>query len=192
MVTSTAPVGATSCTFVGTTSAIPVTLSMLFQFSTSGVPEGSFSNAVILTPSVAEDSPTLNIVTIESEDVTDNNGNNTIVTIVVSDPDGFSSSIATGTSSEVLTSRSGIIVSNDGIDINIADFSGNSTTTGFVAHTSAWGKVAGRVTDHKTPGNWANYLVLQFLFSENTSPEMDKATMIMSAMVPYVRYDSLG
>lgn len=191
MVTSTSPVGATSCNFVGT-STIPVTLSILFQFSTSGVPEGSFSNAVVLTPSTAEDSSTLDIVTIESEDVTDVTGNITIVTISILDPSGLPSSIATATSPEALTSRSGIIVSNDGIDINIGDFSGNSTTTDFVAHTSAWGKVTGRVIDHETPGNWANYLVLQFVFSESTSPEMESATMIMSAMVPYVCYNFLG
>lgn len=72
------PAGANSCTFVGTSSTIPVTLSALFQYSKSG-PTGPTSNSKVQTPTVADDGPFLDIIIITTEDDTDDDNNDTFL-----------------------------------------------------------------------------------------------------------------
>lgn len=178
------PAGANSCTFVGTSSTIPVTLSALFQYSKSG-PTGPTSNSKVQTPTVADDGPFLDIIIITTEDDTDDDNNDTFLTIAVLDPSGLPTSIDTTPTPASLIRRDGFSVSNDGIDIAIGAFSGSSTTN-FVAHTSAWSKVTGKVYDHQTADDWANYMALHFVFSEGTTPETENATLTMTSMVRYV------
>lgn len=196
MLTTAPNPGADSCNFNNTDAVDPLQLSFLFQYSSSG-DDGSFSNSRVQVSSNADSSdPMTDILT--SEDDADDDNNDTILTIATFNPAGIPSGNITTTttalpspptptsSPETLISQSGFSVSNNGVDINIGPFAGSSTTSDFVAHSSAWRKITGRVIDHKTPGNWRNYLVMQFFLSGSTTPGMEKTTLMMSAVVPYV------
>lgn len=176
--------GQDSYKFDNTHSLLPVTLSFLFQFSTKGSAGPFYTSGL----NVSIDNEGTDYL-ITSEDGKFDDFNDTLLFITVEYPISLGSpSIDTVASPEALTSRSGLRVSNDGIDISINEFAGNSTTSDFAAHISAWRQIAGRVTDHKTPGNWQNYLVMEFLLSGSTTPGLENATMMMSATITYVRY----
>lgn len=75
------PAGANSCTFVATSDTIPVTLSALFQYSKSG-PSGSTSNSHVQTAHVADDGPFLDVITVHTEDDSDDDDNDTFLSTV--------------------------------------------------------------------------------------------------------------
>lgn len=189
--------GETSCGFNNPSAVDPLQLSFLFQYSLFGV-DGLFINSEVQVTAVTNSSYNVTDITITSEDDHDDDFNDTILSVSTFNPAGLTPNnvtnftatttavLAPTLSPETLISQSGLSVSNNGIDISIGPFAGSSTTSDFVAHTSAWSKITGRVIDHKTPGNWRNYLVMHFLLSESTTPGMEKATLMMSAMVPYV------
>jgi hypothetical protein len=189
------PAGQDSCSFTAAP-GVPVFLSVLFTFSRSGA-GGPFSNAVVLAPLATDDSPMLRIVSVTSEDSTDNDDNDTFLTIAVFDPAGLGDASPISTATAVKTLNSDVAAFSttatskystgdaSAITISVGNFAGNSTRTDFSASAESWGAVSGKVTDDTTTDPSTNYLIFQFAFQESTLAGLENATLYVNGLLPY-------
>ena len=176
----------TRCTFEPATTTDPLPLSLLFQFSRVG--SGTFTN----TPKTSATTNTFaNIVQISAttEDSTDDDNNDSVVTITVEQPP---TSVA---SPQLVTSKlgrsdlveSGLLFNpTDRITLSVGPFSGNSTLSDFKASTEDWKTVTGEVIDIHQNAPFTNILLMRFLFTNSTTDETQNASLLLNGVLTYV------
>ncbi|KAJ7198148.1 hypothetical protein GGX14DRAFT_402176 [Mycena pura] len=198
----------TQCTFAPTNISEPLPLTLLFQFSPTG-PDGEFTNS----PVVVMDTNTIaNVISMaaSSEDSTDNDMNDSQVTITVVLPPNNTAPVQptnpNTTFPEPITTtiilpepvtnpnptfqnalvESGMrFTPTDRIALSVGRFDGDSTMTDFHATTDDWNKVTGEVFDVKRAAPFSNVLVMRFLFRGSTKNGLKNSGLLLNGVVTY-------
>ncbi|KAJ6523175.1 hypothetical protein B0H19DRAFT_1277041 [Mycena capillaripes] len=172
------PTRTTDCTLMPATTSEALPLSLRFEFSSTG-PSGTFANAETF-------GNTITITTI-TEDSTDNDLNDTFVTIMV---DLFPATLAPAKSITSTFERSHVesgLVFNptDSITLSVDPFMGNSTLSDFHAITEDWNTVTGEIVDVHQGAPFGNVLVMRFLFSDSTNDELKNSSLLLNGLLRY-------
>ncbi|KAF9063893.1 hypothetical protein BDP27DRAFT_1367663 [Rhodocollybia butyracea] len=157
-------------------------------FSSTGT-GGPFINTPIVQATFTNVGTTT-LGSVQTEDSTDNDLNDSVVTILGEAPP---SSVAVPQAVNSASLESTLIESDlffrptDNITVSVHGFSGESTLSDFSASTQDWGKVTGEIIDINQEPIFPNLLVMRFLFSESTSdqPEMQNATLLLNGIVSF-------
>jgi hypothetical protein len=179
----------TQCTVAADSQSTALVLVFTFQFSSLGT-GGPFVNTPIVQTSNSSIGATT-LISAETEDSTDNDLNDSVVTIIIASPP---SSLAVPQSVNSASLVSALVESDlffqptDNIALSIGAFSGESTLSDFSASTQDWGKVTGEIIDINQEPIFPNLLVMRFLFSESTSaqPGMQNATLLVNGIFTFV------
>jgi hypothetical protein len=177
----------TRCTFEPATTADPLPLSLLFQFSNTG-PSGTFVNTPV-TSATTNTFANIVQITATTEDASDNDNNDSVVTITVElfPTDVASPQLITFTSARSDLVESGLFFNpTDSISLSIGPFSGNSTLSDFKASTKDWKTVTGEVIDVHQQAPFTNVLVMRFLFANSTTDETQTSSLLLNGVLTYV------
>jgi hypothetical protein len=180
----------TECAFRPATTADPLPLSLLFQFSSTG-PGGTFVNAPTIKSSTHTNANVVSIVAT-SEDSTDNDNNDTELNIMVTlFPTGLAPAQSVTSAFGRSLVESGLLFNpTDSITLSVGPFAGDSTLSDFQATTQDWNKVTGEITDVHEDAPFSNLLVMRFLFSDSTNDELKNSSLLLSGVARYVRAGS--
>ncbi|KAJ7198142.1 hypothetical protein GGX14DRAFT_666932 [Mycena pura] len=175
------------CKFTSATTSDPLSLSLLFQFSPNGF---IFTNSPVVNVST---NTIDNVVSVRasSEDSTDNDVNDSEVTItVVLPPDDTAPVQPTNpntTFPDALVGSAMVFNPTDSIALSVGPFDGDSTQTDFLATTEDWNKVTGEIIDVKQPPPFSNVLLMRFMFDDGTKDELKNSGFLLNGVVTYVR-----
>ncbi|KAJ7201992.1 hypothetical protein B0H12DRAFT_1162917 [Mycena haematopus] len=188
------PLGASGCS-MGTGTSIQ------FVFSNNGGLQ-----SVVKTPIAEPNGSGGTNVIITSEDGTDNDDNDTFLTLTLNPvATGGVSDVQDGTDVVSLSqlhkfgAQGGLVLNtsvgySNGLtsDINLAigAFAGRSTFADFTVSTQVWGKVSGIVIDDTSSISRYNFLMLDFKLSEGKLAGLENATMSLRGFMRYSKDDA--
>ncbi|KAJ7224605.1 hypothetical protein GGX14DRAFT_651161 [Mycena pura] len=175
----------TECTFAPATTADPLPLSALFQFSSTG-PGGTFINTPRVTSSTHQAGNLISIAAM-SEDSTDNDNNDSEVSItIVLFPTRVAAAQSIDSTSAHALVESGMLFNpTNGITVSVGPFAGNSTLSDFKATTEDWNTVTGEIIDVQQDAPFSNVLLMRFLFSDSTDVELKDSTLLVNGVMRY-------
>jgi hypothetical protein len=177
----------TRCTFAPATTANPLPLSVLFQFSSAG-PSGTFVNTP-RTSATTNQFANIVQIAVTTEDSTDNDNNDTILTITVEEPPTSVATprLITSTSGRSLIESGLLFNPTDSITMSVGPFTGNFTLSDFKASTKDWKTVTGEVLDIHQDAPFTNILLMRFLFANSTTDGMQNSSLLLNGVLTYVR-----